>query len=279
MAFKKDKIWNIVVLGSILFIISIMLIIPVIYTFVTSFKLEEEILSPNPSFLPKKLQLKNYSYIFERSSTYLRYYYNSAVITVSGVVITAVLSTLGGYAFAKLPFRGRELVMGFILFIITFPLAVLLIPIYIMEYNTGLLNTNLGLILPNVTTVLPFSLFILRGIFRGIPRELEESAEIDGASVLGTWWRIMVPIALNGIAIVIIFSFYNIWGEFILAKTLATEHDAMPISVGLTLLRGEAWNYGILGAVIFLALIPPVAVFVVFQKHLVAGIIRGAVKG
>lgn len=272
---RTDKL----LLGFVLAFISVMLILPVIYALVTSFKLQADILSPNPKFFPTRLELGNYIYVIERGTRYLTYYWNSTVITVAGVAITTVLSTMGGYAFARLPFRGRALIMGFVLFIITFPLAVLLIPIYIMEYNTGLLNTNIGLILPNVTTVLPFSLFVMRSVFMGIPKELEESAEIDGATVFGTWVRIMLPIGLNGIAIVIIFSFYNIWGEYILAKTLATEEHAMPISVGLTLLRGEAWNYGILGAVIFLALIPPIMIFVVFQRHLVAGIAKGAVKG
>jgi ABC-type glycerol-3-phosphate transport system permease component len=264
---------------ALLICISLLSITPIVYAIVTSFKLEKDIIGPNPTFFPRRISLINYQYLFERRTVYLRYYYNSTVITVAGVLITTILSTMGGYAFARLPYKGRDLIMGFILFIVTFPLAVLLIPIYIMEYETGLLNSNLGLILPNVTTVLPFSIFVMRGIFRSIPQELEQSAEIDGAGIFGTWWRIMLPIGLNGISIVIIFSFYNIWGEYILARTLATQTTAMPLTVGLTLLRGEGWSYGILGSVIFLALLPPVLIFMVFQKQLVEGITKGALKG
>jgi ABC-type glycerol-3-phosphate transport system permease component len=86
----------------------------------------------------------------------------------------------------------------------------------------------------------------MRGVFRSIPHELEEASEIDGAGVFATWWKIMLPIASNGVSVVMIFSFYNIWGEYILAKTLATQASAMPLTVGLTLLRGEGWSYGIL---------------------------------
>ncbi|MDD3367138.1 MAG: carbohydrate ABC transporter permease [Sphaerochaetaceae bacterium] len=267
------------VLAILLVLISLVFITPVIYAIVTSFKLEKDIIGSSPTFFPRNPSFENYRYIFERRGVYLLYYYNSTVITIAGVLITTVLSTMCGYAFARLPFKGRNVIMGFILFIVTFPLAVLLIPIYIMEYEVGLLNTNLGLILPNVTTVLPFSIFVMRGIFRSIPKELEESAEIDGASVFATWWKIMMPIGLNGISIVIIFCFYNIWGEYILARTLATQTPAMPLTVGLTLLRGEGWSYGILGAVIFLALLPPVIIFMIFQKQLIEGITKGAIKG
>jgi ABC-type glycerol-3-phosphate transport system permease component len=254
-------------------------LLPIVYAVFTSLKTEGEILSRHLSLLPRRPSLVNYHYVFLRGAKYLAYYKNSIVITLSGVVLTAVLSAMSGYAFAKLPFKGRDIVMLFILFVIAFPLAAVIIPIYIMEFNLNLLNTNLGLILPNVMTVLPFSTFIMRGIFRSIPDELEEAAEIDGCGVFRTWLRIMLPNAKNGLAIVAIFSFYNIWGEYLLGKTLATEDAAMPIAVALTLVKGESWNFGVLGAVIVLAILPPVAIFIIFQKQLVKGLMQGAVKG
>jgi len=274
----RKKIQNLII-ALVLLAIVIIIIIPVLYAIVTSFKLEKDIIGPDPSFFPHQISLDNYKYIFEHSELYLKYYLNSTIITIFGVLITIILSTMAGYAFARLPFKGRDTILGFILFIVTFPLALLLVPIYIMEYEMGLLNTNLGLILPNVTTVLPFSIFIMRGVFRSIPHELEEASEIDGAGVFTTWWKVMLPIASNGVSVVMIFSFYNIWGEYILAKTLATQASAMPLTIGLTLLRGEGWSYGILGGVIFLALIPPVVIFMIYQRQLVEGITKGALKG
>lgn len=273
------KIVSQVIVGIILVLISLVMITPIVHSLLTSFKTEQEIIGSSPKLLPRQFTLVNYSYIFERKETYLRYYWNSIVITVSSVLINTALATMMGYAFARLPYRGRELLLGFILFIITFPVAVLLIPIYIMEYNLKFLNTHIGLILPNVTMILPFSVFIMRGIFRSIPNELEEAAEIDGASVFMTWWKVMLPIGKNGVSITIIYGFYNIWGEYILSKTLATKAQAMPLTVGLTLLKGEGWNYGILGAVIFLAILPPVLIFIFFQKQLIEGLTQGAVKG
>jgi len=275
----RKKLASHIILAIILTIISLSMVLPIVYSIVTSFKFETEIIGSTPSFFPRKATLVNYKYVLERRTTYLRYYYNSISTTFFSVIINTLLSTMMGYAFARLPFRGRDLMLGFILFIIAFPLAVLLIPIYIMEYELGLINTRLGLILPYVTTILPFSVFIMRGIFRSIPIELEQSAEIDGANVFQTWWKIMLPIGINGLSITIIYGFYNIWGEYILSKTLATASHAMPLSVGLILLRGEGWSYGILGAVIFLAILPPVIIFIIFQKQLVEGLTRGALKG
>ena len=229
--------------------------------------------------MPRNITWENYEYVFARGSKYLNYYWNTIAITVSGVLITVLFSSMAGYAFAKLPFRGSNSIMGFIMFIVTFPLAALLIPIYMMEFKTGLLNTHLGLILPNVMNVLPFSVFIMRGIFVDIPNELGESAEIDGCGVFRTWWDIMMPMARNGLIIVIVYAFYNIWGEYTMGKTLATQDASMPISVALTLLKGEDWNYGVLGAVITMAIIPPIAVFTAFQKEMVEGMVQGAVKG
>ena len=274
---KKKTVLQII-LFALLTLVAVVFVVPILYCIFTSVKTSTEILQ-EITFLLRNITWENYEYVFARGSKYLNYYWNTIAITVSGVLITVLFSSMAGYAFAKLPFRGSNSIMGFIMFIVTFPLAALLIPIYMMEFKTGLLNTHLGLILPNVMNVLPFSVFIMRGIFVDIPDELGESAEIDGCGVFRTWWDIMMPMARNGLIIVIVYAFYNIWGEYTMGKTLATQDASMPISVALTLLKGEDWNYGVLGAVITMAIIPPIAVFTAFQKEMVEGMVQGAVKG
>jgi ABC-type glycerol-3-phosphate transport system permease component len=263
----------------LLAVIALIFVVPIFYSLFNSLKSQQEILSVNMTFFPHRPILDNYAYVFARGGKYLNYYRTSVVITVLGVVITVICSAMAGYAFAKLPFKGSGVIMAFILFVVTFPLAALLIPIYIMEYNLGLLNTAWGLIFPNVMNVLPFSVFIMRGVFKAIPKEMEESAEMDGCSVFQTWLNIVLPIARNGLVIVTVFSFYSIWGEYTMGKTLATEDSAMPISVALTMLKGDSWNFGVLGAVITMTIIPPIVVFLIFQKQLVEGMVQGAVKG
>ncbi|MFA6846601.1 MAG: carbohydrate ABC transporter permease [Sphaerochaetaceae bacterium] len=274
---KKKRITN-TILFILLVFISVIFIVPIFYTIFTSFKTETEILQQGTFFI-HSFTSENYLYVFQRGNKYLNYYRNTISITFWGVFITFFFSALAGYAFAKLPFKGSNGIMGFILFIVTFPLAALMIPIYIMEFKSGTLNTHIGLILPNVMNVLPFSIFIMRSAFVGIPNEMIESAEIDGSTIPQTWARIMLPMASNGLIIVLVYAFYNIWGEFTMAKTLATQDASMPISVALTLLKGESWNYGVLGAVITLSVLPPTVLFIIFQDKMVAGMAAGAVKG
>lgn len=274
---RKKTLMNILLFATLAFI-ALVFVVPIVYCVCTSLKTSTEILTGR-TFFPHDITFENYEYVFARGSQYLTYYWNTIVITFFGVLITVLFASLGGYAFAKLPFRGSNMVMVFILFVVTFPLAALMIPVYIMEFKVGLLNTHIGLILPNVMNVLPFAVFLMRGIFADIPDELIESAEIDGCSVPRTWFNIMLPIARNGLIIVLINAFYIIWGEYTMASALATEQNAMPISVALTLLKGEDWRYGVLGAVITLSIIPPITIFSIFEKEMVAGLSQGAVKG
>lgn len=268
------------VLKLFMVLISFVMLTPILTALFNSVKLENEILSANMTFFPRAIHPDNYQYIFEHADKYIAYFRNSIVITLSSVLLTVIFSSLAGYAFAKLPFKGREALLGIILFLVTFPLAVLLIPIYIMEYDLRMINTNIGLILPCVATVIPFCIFIMRGVYKGVPDELEEAANIDGCSVFQTWLRVMLPAAKSGLAIVAIFAFYNVWGEYTLSRTLALKESAMPISVGVVLFKGEGgWQFGVLGAVITIALIPPILVFMIFQKELVSGVMSGAVKG
>lgn len=262
----------------VLIFVCIVFVTPFVYVFFNSFKPTPEIFWVPQKFLPQQWVLDNYTQIGEKGH-FADYFLNSVIITLTSVSAVLVISSLAGYAFARLPFRGRQMLLSAMLMTITVPLAVCLIPMFLMENATGLLNTNLGLILPNIAVVLPFATFIMRATFVSIPKEIEEAAEIDGCGVFRTWWNIMLPMSKNGLITVLIMSFNSIWGEYTLARTLATDQEAMPLSVGLTLMKGEVWDFGTLAAVIILTMLPPIIIFIIFQKRLVEGITQGAVKG
>lgn len=257
---------------------ALIFITPFVYILMNSFKTTQEIYWVPQSFLPQKWILDNYEQIAVKGY-FVDYFLNSVVITVTSVFLVLVLSSLAGYAFARIPFRGRQLLLGFMLVTLATPLAVFLVPMFLMENALGLLNTNLGLILPDVAIMLPFAIFIMRAAFVSIPKEIEEAAEMDGCSIFQTWWHVMLPMTKNGLIIVLIMSFYEIWGEYTVAKTLATDQASMPLSVGLTMMKGEVWDFGTLAAVIVLSMLPPIIIFMIFQKRLVEGITQGAVKG
>lgn len=258
-------------------IAAIFFLLPLVYIFLNSLKPTEEIFAVPQSLFPEIWTLQHYSEIF--GGRVGQYFQNTAVITVSSVLIVVTLGSLAGYGFAKLEFRGADLVLFAIVGTLTVPLAILLVPMFLMENQLGLLNTPIGLILPNVAVALPFAILIMRAAFIAIPDEIEEAATMDGAGVLTQWWRIMLPMARNGLILVLIIASYTVWGEFILAKALTTSPEAMPLSVGLTLMKGEVWDYGLLAAVIVVATLPPIILFAIFQRHIVAGLAQGAVKG
>lgn len=275
---RKIKTSKNIAVTTALILVSLLFILPVFFCIFTSFKESTEIIK-EATFFPKKWSDVNYSYVFARGAKYLKYYLNTIIITLGSVALTMILSAFSGYALARLPFRGSGALLKAILFVLAFPLCAILIPIYMMEYDLHLLNTYLGIILPNLLCILPFSIFIMRGAFIDMSKELEDSAEVDGCTVPQAFFHIMLPLAQNALIIVLVSGFYNVWGEYTIAKTLASKDSIMPISVALTLLKSEDWNYGVLAAAITMSIIPPIAVFAVFQDKLVEGMAAGAVKG
>jgi len=262
---------------AVLLVFGIFFLGPLVYILLNSFKPGGEIFEVPQSILPRDWTLENYTGLL--SSGVGDYFGNSVFITVGGVLLVALLSSLAGYGFANLPFPGASLVLMAIVAMLTIPLVIFLVPMFLMENAVGLLNTKLGLLLPNVAVSLPFAILIMRAAFMGIPREVEESAIMDGANSLKRWWLVMLPMARNGVVLVVIMTAYGIWGEYTMAKALAINPPAMPLSVGLTLQKGEVWQYGTLAAVIVIAMLPPLIIFMIFQRHIVAGVAAGAVKG
>lgn len=270
---RLSKLW----IELTLLILSLAFLAPLIYILTNSFKPPAEIWKVPQNFLPLNWTLDNY--IGAMGGRFGNYFANSVIITIGGVLLVTITASLAGYGFARLPFRGRGILLTLIITTLTTPLVILLIPMFLLENSTGLLNTNLGLILPNVAVALPFAILVMRAAFMGIPKEIEESATMDGAGVFRQWWQIMLPMARNGLVLVVIMATYGIWGEFILAKTLATNPPAMPLTVGLTLLKSEVWQFGLMAAVVVLAMLPPILMFIIFQKYVVAGVTQGALKG
>ena len=180
---------------------------PLVYIFLNSFKPAGEIFQVPQSVLPKEWTLENYSSLFRSGMS--DFFVTSVFITVFGVILVALLSSLAGYGFAKLPFPGANLVLMAIVATLTIPLVIFLVPMFLMENATGLLNTRLGLLLPNVAVALPFAILIMRAAFMGIPKEVEESAIMDGAGALRRWWLVMLPMARNGVVLVVIMTAYG----------------------------------------------------------------------
>lgn len=261
--------------------VSLAFIGPFIWVVFTSLKAETEIFQVPITIFPRNIVFTNYNHVLREMSEFAIYFSNTVIIAVASLAIVLLLSSLAGYAFGCLSFRGNQLLLTLILLVLIIPYAVYLIPIFILENRLNLVDTRLGLILPYVALNLPLAIFIMRGTFRNIPAEMEDAAMIDGAGRFQVWLRIMMPIAAPGVATTGIFTFVMVWSEFMFARALMLSRKTYTLPIGITLLQSEAqsWNFGILAAAIVLTLLPVLAVFLALQRYLVKGIMEGALKG
>ncbi|TCL60844.1 multiple sugar transport system permease protein/raffinose/stachyose/melibiose transport system permease protein [Hydrogenispora ethanolica] len=266
----------------LLLTLSFLFLVPFLWTLFTSLKTNQEIYSSQIIILPTVVTLEHYVKVLTQMKEFVNFFWNTVSITFWSVAGTVLLSAMMGYAFGKLDFFGKKIYLMFIMIILTLPYAIYLIPIYIMENRAGLVDSHLGLILPYIAINLPMSIFVMRGIFINIPNEIAESAWIDGCNFYQVWSKVMLPLSRPGLAVVLIFAFINVWGEFMFARTLTSSPAAQTLAVGITFLRDEAasWQYGTLCAVITLTLIPLLIVFLSMQNYFIEkGLMEGALKG
>jgi len=229
---------------------------------------------------PTQWSLDNFTSVMS-DQPFARWMLNSAAVAVATTVVGVALSCTAAYAFSRFKFPGRR--AGMMAFLVSqmFPGVLTLIPLYIIVVQwLGLGSTRLGLIIVYATTSVPFSVWMLKGYFDTIPRELEEAAIIEGAGPGTIFWRVVLPLALPAIAITALFSFMTAWNEFILAATFMDQELMYTAPVGLRFFVGgfqQQWGYFAAGSII--VSIPVVGLFLYLQKYLVGGLTAGSVKG
>ena len=212
---------------------------------------------------------------------FARWILNSALVAIFTTVLGVFLACTAAYAFSRFKFPGRR--PGMMAFLVSqmFPGTLMLIPLYIIIVQIlGLGSSRIGLIIVYATTSIPFSVWMLKGYFDTIPKELEEAAVIEGASAGKIFWRIVLPLAKPAVAITALFSFMTSWNEFILAATFMDKENMYTAPVGLRFFVGgfsQQWGYFAAGSII--VSIPVVLLFLYLQKYLVSGLTAGGVKG
>jgi len=231
-----------------------------------------------PSLLPEQLVLDHYRALFETRSFWLPIR-NSLVVAGATTLLCVTLGTLCAYALARLRFRGKALLLGFVLAVTMFPQIAIVSPLYLLLRALGLINTYPGLILPYLTFAMPLTVWLLVGFFRQLPVELEQAAMVDGASRLRVLYEVVLPLALPGVATTAILTFVYCWNEFLFALsfTLGPERHTVPVAIALFRGRYQVpWGEILAAAVIATA---PVALMVLaFQRRIVQGLTAGAIK-
>jgi arabinogalactan oligomer/maltooligosaccharide transport system permease protein len=229
---------------------------------------------------PREVSFDNFRSVWT-DQPFGRWVLNSAVVAGATTVVGVFLASTAGYAFSRFRFPGRR--AGLMSFLVSqmFPGVLMLVPLYIILVQwLGLGSTWIGLILIYATIAIPFCVWMLKGYFDTIPKELEESALIDGASAAQVFLRIVLPLAKPAVAVTALFSFLTGWNEFILAATFMDEELLYTAPVGLRFfVAGFSQQWGYFAAGSILVSIPVVALFYVLQKYLISGLTAGAVKG
>lgn len=240
-------------------------------------------LSANP--FPDTVSLQNFADIMTTTDAdgrwlFGRQFFNSVVISVATTILGITLATTAGYAFSRFTFPGKDAGMKAFLVSQMFPGVVMALPLYILLNHLGLLNSMTGLVLVYSTTAIPFCVWMLKGYFDTIPKDLEEAAIIDGASQWTIFYKVILPLAKPAIVVTALFSFMTAWNEFILAATFLGDERAFTLPVALQRFVGSyntEWGHFAAGAIIVST--PVMALFFVLQKHLVGGLTAGGVKG
>ena len=257
---------------------SLFALFPLLWMLSTSLKpLEETFLIP-PDWIPKNITFQSYRVIWT-DYNFPIYFKNSIIVVVSSTLVATAFSILSGYGVSRFNFRGKASFLYFLLLTQMLPSVLLVVPYFQVLRALGLYNTLGGLTIAYISFALPFCSWMMKGFFDGIPKELDEAAEIDGASKLRTLIKVILPLSAPGVVATMIFSFVLGWNEYLFALTLAGSENVKTVSVGIGSMIGQykvAWND--MMAVSVVATIPLIVVFVFLQKYLVQGLTAGAVK-
>ena len=261
-------------------IISFILVFPLIWLFFTAFKSKGEIFQFPTRLLPLDWTWENYAELF-RITQFLRYFINTAVISVAAAVISIMIATCASYSLSRFRIPGSGIVAVALLLMYMLPEIVLGIPFMKIFLFLGLSDSLVALTIAYISITLPFSIWMLRSYIESIPTALEEAALIDGCTRFQGFVRVIVPQAIPGIMATTIFTFILCWNEYLYALILITSEHNKTLTLGLSILLGETaiYSWGMLAAGSVLTVIPVIVLFMFFQKHIVAGFTAGAIKG
>jgi len=253
------------------------MMIPLVYMLSTSFKAQTEVFMLPIRWIPNELLFENYT-IPLQEKPFLRWFFNSTFVATASTALVVVTSALAGYSFAKFKYPGRDVLFWIILATLMIPLEAMIVPLFILVRDLGWLNTYAGLIIPAGGSA--FGIFLMRQHMLAMPDELIEAARIDGASELGIFWRIVLPMNQAAISALAIFSFMWNWNSFLYPLLVANRDEMRTLPIGLASFESAySTNYPQLMAVSVLAILPVLLVFFVLQNKFIESMALTGVKG
>lgn len=275
---NKRKTWQTVALYVFVFVVSIIILYPYIVMFLTALKDNKEMYAID-HILPEVWRWSNFIDIW-KAAPVLKYLMNSLIVAGGATMLAILCGIPAAYALARMKFKGKGIFMGAVIMSQMFSPVVLLVGIYRLMVTLNLNDSIIGLILLNAAFNQAFAIWLLRGTFVSISPEMEQAAKIDGCGTVKALIKVLLPMAAPGIITTLIFVFINAWNEYTIALTLISTDVFKPITVGINVFYGFnfiQWQY--LFATSLVATIPVVILFLLIEKHLVAGLTSGGVKG
>jgi multiple sugar transport system permease protein len=253
--------------------------IPFYWMIATSLKHDKEIYGYEATLIPERPTLANYATVF-RETPYMLYLRNSVVVAVGSTVLSMIIAVLGAYAIARLDFPGRALLARGLVFTYLVPTSLLFIPMFAMMSAFRLTDSLYGLTIAYLGFDVPFCTWLLMGYFKSVPVELEEAARVDGCNRVSALVRIVLPMSLPALVVVTFFSFTHAWNEFLYAHVFTSTTSARTVTTGLVnFMSQDVFFWGPLMASTVMSALPPVLMFLVFQRWVVKGLTLGGVKG
>lgn len=251
---------------------------PFIFMVLNSFKEKFEMLTKGVFQLPDKLNWANYTEVL--TGGFLNYFKNSVIVLAVSLILLLFISACASYPLARFKFKLAQPIYGLIVACMSIPVHITLIPVFKMSKATGLYDSIWALIGPYIAFAVPISVFILTSFMQEIPREIEESAEIDGCGKIQMFFSMILPLAKPGLATLAIYNGVNMWNEFSFAYTLTQSSPNRTLPLAIWEFQGQySMNTPMIMAVLTLTLLPMVIMFIIFQDKLVKGMTAGAVKG
>lgn len=263
----------------VLIIWSIIVVIPMLWTLMSSFKTSDEIFS-SPFRLPGKLQFINYVHAWQQAGIGRAFIITVIVVGVS-MVLVMILGAMCSYVLARFQFFGRRAIYYLMLAGLTFPIFLAIVPLFFVLKNFGLINTLPGLIITYVAFALPFTVFFLYSFFKTLPYEVAEAAAIDGAGEWRTFFLVMLPMARPGMASVAIFNFLGLWNQYLLPLALNTTRSNWVLAQAVASFASQAGyrtDFGQLFAAVIITIVPVLVGYIIFQRQLQSSVTAGSLK-
>jgi N-acetylglucosamine transport system permease protein len=272
------------VVRILLLLWSLLVLYPVIWTFLTSLKDNKQVMQGKPWDIPTLFRFENYADVWGRAH-FGDYFFNSIMVTVGSMIVSLVMAATTAYILARYTFKGKGTLYFVYVASMMIPTTLGLIPLFFLLSDLHLSNSLFGLmIVYSVGTIgiLPFAIFFLVGFYKTLPKELEEAATIDGCTNYGIFFRIMLPLSKPGLVTVGIMNALTVWNEYIMATVLINDPEKYTVPVGIAIMQAEMQyrtEWGPLFAGLAISMIPVIIMYVLYQRQITGGLTAGALKG